>query len=266
MVSDELLKLLLQVNAIKFGEFKLKSGILSPIYFDFRLIISYPNIMRMVANEMWEVVKPKYENNDFTHICGVPFTALPIASTMSVLKDVPMLMKRKEAKTYGTGALVEGVYTNGTKCLIVEDVVTSGMSVFETVKALKELGIIVTDVVVLLDRNQGAVQNLKKAGIIVHTLIDIELFLSQALQMDLLTKDCFTKVMDFVKANCVQNDSLFLSQNKDAYLSLEKRLKQTKNHFNKKLLKVMIDKRSNLCVAVDKTKVDEILDLAERVF
>lgn len=85
---------LYKIGALQFGNFTLKSGKTSSIYINLRLIISYPQLLRQISNLMWE----KVQHCQFNTICGVPYTALPIATTLSLDHDIPMILRRKEKK------------------------------------------------------------------------------------------------------------------------------------------------------------------------
>ena len=113
------------IEVVKIGEFELKSGIISPVYIDLRTIISYPYVLQEVAEQL----KSNLDLDSFDCICGVPYTGLPIATALSLLTNKPMILRRKEAKNYGTKRTIEGEYEKGVRCLVVEDCVTTGGSV-----------------------------------------------------------------------------------------------------------------------------------------
>ncbi|MDQ8039809.1 MAG: orotate phosphoribosyltransferase [Rickettsiella sp.] len=167
--KQALIKSLTEINVIKFGEFTLRSGVLSPIYIDLRSIIAYPKILRTVATVLWEYIKDLKP----TLLCGVPYTALPIASCISLDQNIPMVICRKEVKDYGTKKQLEGVFEKGQNCLIIEDVVTTGGSILKTIDILKENGLQVTDVVVLVDREQGGREILEEHGYRLHAVFTL---------------------------------------------------------------------------------------------
>jgi uridine monophosphate synthetase len=156
--NPDLIFSLYRIGAIQLGEFKLKSGQTSSVYMNLRKIISYPDLLQKVARAMWDITR----ECSFDLICGVPYTALPIATCLSLEHHIPMIMRRKEKKDYGTKQMIEGEYQPGQRCLIIEDVITTGGSIIETAAELESAGIIVNDLVALIDREQGGLENLSK--------------------------------------------------------------------------------------------------------
>jgi len=195
----ELILKLFEINAVKFGEFKLKSGIMSPIYIDLRVTVSYPEVLKMVAEAMWS----KVQNLNFDLICGVPYTALPIATVMSVEHNKPMIMRRKEVKDYGTRKAIEGKFTAGQNVLVIEDLVTSGSSVFETIEPLQLENLKVTDIVVLVDREQGGRKHLEEKGYNLHSVITISEMLNVLESEKKLDSEMVKKVKEFISSNQV---------------------------------------------------------------
>jgi len=198
MAKDLIVKLY-EIGAVKFGEFKLKSGIMSPIYIDLRVTVSYPEVLKLVAEAMWE----KVNGLKFDVICGVPYTALPIATAISLAHNKPMIMRRKEVKDYGTKKAIEGKFEAGQNCLVVEDLVTSGASVFETIDPLQHEGLKVTDIVVLVDREQGGKKHLQEKGYNLYSVLTISEMLDTLEKEGKLNKDMVEKVKIFIKNNQV---------------------------------------------------------------
>ncbi|GAB1602707.1 uridine 5'-monophosphate synthase-like isoform X1 [Argonauta hians] len=255
-------------GCVKFGNFTLKSGIQAPIYFDFRVLVSFPKLMNKVSNMMYDRLPA--EKKDFTRICGVPYTALPIATCIAVNTNIPMLIKRKEAKDYGTKKMVEGNFEENEKCLIIEDVVTSGSSVIETTQCLRSLGICVSDAIVLLNREQGCEHNLNQHNITIHSLFSMKQFLEVLALNNKISQETVLNVKNFIAQNQVQPNSINTTDNKTQsiskkLLSFEKRAELCSHPVAKKLFTVMAEKKTNLIVSVDLTSCEKILQTVEKL-
>ena len=160
---------LLSAGCIKFGEFKLKSGLISPIYIDLRQVISYPRLLAQVAS----AYLPLLSTLHFHRLAGLPYAAIPIATAISLEGNYPLIYPRKEAKEYGTKAAIEGAYQPGEIALVIDDLATTGGSKFEAIEKLTAAGLIVKDVAVLVDRQSGARQSLAEAGYNLHAVLTI---------------------------------------------------------------------------------------------
>jgi len=160
---------LLEAGCIKFGEFTLKSGLKSPIYIDLRRIISDPKLLAEVA----QAYLPLISALRFARIAGLPYAAIPIATAISLAGGYPMIYPRKEAKTYGTRAEIEGEYQAGEIVVVIDDLATTGGSKFEAIEKLTAAGLVVRDVVVLIDRQSGAKESLEQAGYSMQAVLTI---------------------------------------------------------------------------------------------
>lgn len=242
------------LGIIKFGNFTLKSGMNSPIYIDFRPIASRPDLLIKLSDLLIREV-PSY---NFELICGVPYAALPIATTLSLRSRIPLIIKRKENKGYGTERMIEGIYKTGQSCLIIEDVITSGDSLLKTVIDLEKEGLIIKDIMSILDREQGGIENIKKRGYNIRTLFRIREVFKILKKKRFLKEKEIHMIQFFFRKQNMKN-----IQNKR--ISYEEKKEIISHPIGKKLIDITLKKKTNLIVSADLIYTKNILKLVNLI-
>lgn len=161
-LADELLR----AGCVLFGDFELKSGQRSPIYFDLRLIVGQPELLASVA----DLYLPLLEPLEFDRLAAVPYAGLPIATAIALRGGYPLVYPRRERKAYGTRSAVEGGHQVDEQVVLIDDLASTGASKLEALEQLRNVGLRVRDVVVLIDREGGAHQQLAAAGCRLHAV------------------------------------------------------------------------------------------------
>jgi uridine monophosphate synthetase len=167
-VAASLSEILHRIGAVRFGDFELKDGRRSPFYLDLRVLVSHPDALAKVARALTQ----RAQGLVFDRLAGLPYAGLPLAVAMSLISGTPMVYARKEAKRYGTSRLVEGEYHAGERALMIDDVITSGGAKLEAAAPLREAGLVVEDVLVVIDRSDDrSRETLASAGLHLHSVL-----------------------------------------------------------------------------------------------
>ena len=157
------------IGAVQFGRFRLHSGRESRIYFDLRVLVSFPDALRQATTAYRTVL----DALEFDLLAATPLAGLPIGTALCLDMEKPLIYPRKTAKSYGTGKNIEGRWSIGQTVVVVDDLITSGDSILETIATVKAAGLKVHDAVVLIDREQGGRAMLEAQGYRVHAVMSL---------------------------------------------------------------------------------------------
>ena len=169
--KTELSRILHKIGAIKFGTFKLTSGRTSPYYIDLRIVPSFPEAFERVCDIYVKLAETELGAQNFDRIAGIPTAGIPFASLIAYHVKKPFLYIRPKAKLHGRERRIEGILMPGNRVLLVDDLITTGLSLRKAANAIRAEGGVVSDALVLLDREEGGKERLKKDNITLHYLL-----------------------------------------------------------------------------------------------
>ena len=190
---------LYEKKIIRFGDFTLTSGTKSPYYIDLRLVPSFPHEYRKMIKGLQNLIAEDIGFENFHSLVSVPTGGLVVAASLATEIIKPLIYVRNQVKGHGTGKAIEGVTCQDMKLLMIEDVVTSGGSVINAIKSIKEEKMTVIDAYAVVDRMEGATEALLAEGINLHSLLTINDITQSLFEQKLITEDVLKQVRDRIK-------------------------------------------------------------------
>jgi orotate phosphoribosyltransferase len=171
--KDTMANILFKIDAVKFGVFKLSNGKASPYYIDLRVIPSFPDAFREIIDFYTEFITSQIGLKNFDRIAAVPITGIPFASQIAYNLKKPFLYVRKSVKLQGRERRVEGVLSSGDRVLMIDDLVTTGVTLNKAAQAIRAEGGVVTQAISFLDREEGGKTKLEEINVKLLPLLKI---------------------------------------------------------------------------------------------
>jgi len=190
---------LIRNNALKIGDYILHSGKKSPYYVDLRQSISNPISMDWIGNALARIVINEIGKTKVDKIIGVPTAGVPFATIVSQKLALPMLYYRKERKDHGVRKKIEGTMERNDRIVMIDDLITTGQSVIDAAEAARSQGGVVSELVVLLDREQGGQDYIRSCNIEPHVLFSISEAFDWLKEVKLLDSKDYKVIMNYIK-------------------------------------------------------------------
>ena len=162
-------KLLIKYGIVKFGDFTLSSGVRSKYYVDMRIAISIPEVYKPIIEELALRV-----GGGVDLVAGIESGSIPWASMLAYRLSKGALYVRKAEKSHGTGRRIEGYYKGGERVLLIDDVVTTGNTILDSIRVLEENGLRVIEVAVIVDRLEGGLDAIRRTGYRAWSLLTVK--------------------------------------------------------------------------------------------
>ncbi len=195
-----------EVDAVQFGDFTMgRTTINSPVYVNLRKLVSNPRALARAARVMQEKVQTLQsmrhpQVQPFERVCGIPFGGLHLATAFSLRTTTPMIYVHPAKERNGSRVFVEGVYEEGEHVLLIDDLVTTGGGIVETAEFLRtNAGLRVRDVLVLVDREEGARERLKARGYNLISILGLEPMLNYLMASEKIEEQWYRKTIDYLQ-------------------------------------------------------------------
>jgi orotate phosphoribosyltransferase len=197
--KERMANILFKLDAIKFGVFKLTSGKASPYYIDLRVIPSFPDAFREICESYANYISSEIGVKSFDRIAAIPLAGIPFASQIAYNLKKPFLYVRKGIRLHGRERRVEGILASGDKVLLIDDLLTTGLTLKKAAHAVIAEGGVVTEAVVFLDREEGGKQLLEKNGMRLHALLKISEVANTLYEMGAIDRESLKTILKQVK-------------------------------------------------------------------
>ncbi|HVP26715.1 MAG TPA: orotate phosphoribosyltransferase [Candidatus Bathyarchaeia archaeon] len=198
-ITLEICKILNKIGALQFGAFKLTSGKISPYYIDLRIVPSFPDAFQKITNFYVDFIQDEVGVKNFERIAGIPVAGIPFTALIACNLKKPFIYIRKGVRLHGRQRRIEGILAPGDRILLVDDLITTGLSLRKAAKAMTAEGGVVTDAVVLLDRQEGGKENLSKDKIKLHALLNISDIANNLYETGAIDKDQLKTILKQIK-------------------------------------------------------------------
>ena len=195
----ELSRILHKIGALKFGTFKLTSGEISPYYIDLRVVPSFPEAFRKICDFYVKLIKSDVGVENFDRIAGIPTAGISFGSIAAYILKKPFTYVRTTERQHGRGRQVEGILLPGDRVLLMDDLITKGGSILKAVESVRAEGGVVTDAVVLLDREEEGKQNLANANVNLHYLLTTSEVATKLHEMEVISLSQLNTILERAK-------------------------------------------------------------------